>query len=101
MTTSALTELSRSYESQCDGDWEHSGGVHINTLDNPGWRVMINLDRTNLESTPFEEISDLGKNEDWIRCWKCGTTFHGAGDPTKLETILETFLDWAVKSRIE
>jgi len=25
------------YRRQCDGDWEHSYGVKIETLDNPGW----------------------------------------------------------------
>jgi Immunity protein 53 len=34
------------YETQCDGDWEHQHGLKIDTLDNPGWQVQIDLDGT-------------------------------------------------------
>ena len=29
--------LQKWYKSQCNGDWEHSFGIKIETLDNPGW----------------------------------------------------------------
>ena len=35
--------LERWYQAQCDGDWEHHSGVTIETLDNPGWLVKIDL----------------------------------------------------------
>lgn len=38
-----LQELQRWYRSQCNGDWEHSYGVKIDTLDNPGWSVTVEL----------------------------------------------------------
>lgn len=31
------------YCSQCNGDWEHGYGVSIETLDNPGWSLKIEL----------------------------------------------------------
>jgi ribosomal protein L37E len=34
-----LSKLSDWYAAQCDGDWEHEFGIHIGTLDNPGWSV--------------------------------------------------------------
>ena len=33
---------------QCDGDWEHEWGVTIETVDNPGWFVKVNLEETAL-----------------------------------------------------
>ncbi len=36
------------YSSQCDGSWEHFYGIKIETLDNPGWAVEIDLCETEL-----------------------------------------------------
>ena len=93
MTT--LEQLQHWYHSQCDGDWEHGDGITIESLDNPGWRVRISLRDTNLESKPFQEISRLEPEHDWIRCWLQDGFFQGAGSPQKLEEILQTFLVWS------
>jgi len=53
-----LAELQRWYESQCNEDWEHQYGVKIDTLDNPGWSVIIDLDDTDLEGKPFQTVED-------------------------------------------
>ncbi len=92
---SVLTELQEWYESQCDEDWEHQFGVEIGTLDNPGWNILINLAETELEGKPFQEISNLESEREWIRCWIEDNKFRGAGSPQKLEEILRMFLDWA------
>jgi hypothetical protein len=44
-----LTQLERWYLSQCDGDWEHTHGIVIGTLDNAGWSLTIDLLETPLE----------------------------------------------------
>jgi hypothetical protein len=93
MTT--LEELQRWYHLHCDGDWEHEEGIIIETLDNPGWRIRISLRDTELESKPFQKISRLEPEHDWIRCWIEAGFFQGAGDPEKLEEILRTFLLWS------
>jgi hypothetical protein len=36
-----LRQIQDWYKSQCNGEWEHSCGLSIETLDNPGWRVQI------------------------------------------------------------
>ena len=41
-----LERLQRWYLYRCDGDWEHSFGITIETLDNPGWMVTIDLQDT-------------------------------------------------------
>ena len=90
-----IRELSAWYESQCDGDWEHQSGITIESLDNPGWRVRINLDGTPLERVAFTELSNLEPERDWIRCWVADNAFNGAGGPQKLGEIIEVFLEWA------
>ncbi|OPG99195.1 hypothetical protein B2I21_07080 [Chryseobacterium mucoviscidosis] len=67
---------------------EHSYGVKINTVDNPGWSVEINLTDTCLEDVPFETIEEERNEEDWFYCIVRDGVFHGAGGATNLEEIL-------------
>jgi hypothetical protein len=46
------------YQAQCDGDWEHEFGITIETVDNPGWYLTINLTNTNLENVEFEFMKE-------------------------------------------
>ena len=39
--TNALQSLQDWYLAQCNGDWEHTYGVSIGTLDNPGWTLDV------------------------------------------------------------
>jgi hypothetical protein len=92
-----LAKLCEWYEEQCDGDWEHGSGVRIDTLDNPGWIVKINLIGTASENDVFDTVMfDEGK-DNWLTCSKKGQDFQGAGDPSKLPTILEHFLRFVGK----
>ena len=59
-------KLNEWYQSNCDGDWEHNFGVNIETLDNPGWIVKIDLYYTELEDKPFEEIEINNGDDDWL-----------------------------------
>jgi hypothetical protein len=93
-----LSRLQQWYARQCDGEWEHQYGVKIETLDNPGWRVTIDLTGTDLDGRPFEPQGGRGWNDestDWRSLFVEDGKFEGAGDPTKLTFILRTFLDWA------
>jgi len=98
MTT--IRQIEEWYRQQCNGEWEHTYGVKIDTLDNPGWCVKIDLTMTDLENEPFSAIkkgvgSDGQPSEsDWICCSVQNKVFDGAGDPSKLDDILRTFLDW-------
>jgi hypothetical protein len=99
-----LTWLQEWYESQCDGDWEHSYGVMLDTLDNPGWSLKISLDYTELEEKKFETISIDRSATDWLRCdvgeAKIGNqsnkaVFQAACGPLNLTEVLEIFQSWA------
>jgi hypothetical protein len=93
-----LSQLQQWYARQCDGDWEHQFGVKVDTLDNPGWRVTIDLASTDLEGRSFEPLErGLMDNAstDWYSISVNENKFEGACDPTKLAFLLRTFLEWA------
>jgi Immunity protein 53 len=94
--STTLARLSAWYLAQCDGDWEHGEGLTIETLDNPGWRLQINLVGTSLEALAFEVYEHSYEDErHWLRCWRDATQFHAACGPTRLEDALLVFLSWA------
>lgn len=96
-----IAQLQRWYLRQCDEDWEHSYGVKIETLDNPGWHVTVDLTDTELDGRPFAKVqyglgdeSETSGNE-WLICEVKEAKFVGAGGPFKLHEILNHFLAWA------
>lgn len=92
--SSSIHRLEAWYASQCDGDWEHRLGVNIDTLDNPGWHVRIDLADTELASKNFERVEIERSARDWVVCYREGSIFHGVGGAKNLDDILETFLEW-------
>ena len=92
-----LARLQSWYASQCNEDWEHSYGVSIGTLDNPGWLVEVDLTETELLEKPFNPVNrgDGETDDDWIACKTESGKFIGACGPFNLEETLSVFLDWA------
>lgn len=83
------------YFNQCDGDWEHEFGIRIDTLDNPGWSIIINLEGTSLESKEFTIIKIQEKDEnDWLVCRVLNHKFDAACGPTNLSKVLGIFRQW-------
>jgi hypothetical protein len=91
---SELDWLQRWYKSQCNGDWEHQRGIQIGTLDNPGWRLSIDVHKTVMENRPFQQVKAQRNEDDWIHCWIEGTKFHAAGGPLNLSEAIATFRAW-------
>ncbi len=89
-----LKWLVKWYKCNCDGDWEHSYGVKIDTLDNPGWTVHIDVSDTPLENKHFKEFKVDNSEDDWMFCSIENNVFHGVGDPDKLEKIIGLFKKW-------
>jgi hypothetical protein len=94
-----LKELQEWYQSQCNGDWEHTYGVKIDTLDNPGWSVTIELADTYLYERHFQEIVRIEHKTEWVRCSVRDGKFTGYGGPFMLEEILRIFLSWAAEKQ--
>ena len=95
-----LDWFARWYEAQCDGDWEHGSGPSINTIDNPGWSLKVDLARTSCDGRVLDRVThNYGHETDWWTCWTEANTFHGAGGPLHLRSLLETFREWATHVR--
>ncbi len=67
----AISRLHSWYANQCDGDWEHEFGVRIDTLDNPGWIVSIDVKGTSVEAKVFPPVavpadSNPSSSSEWI-----------------------------------
>lgn len=96
-----LIWLQKWYYSNCNEDWEHQFGIHIDTLDNPGWRIKISLIETELESIAFERIEIERNDNDWYQIWVSEGVFEAAGGPKNLLEMLEVFRKWATDSGVE
>ena len=61
----ALEFLQKWYAQQCNGDWEHQQGIQIESFDNPGWLVKVNLKGTDLENRRFDAIRESVDEAGW------------------------------------
>jgi hypothetical protein len=92
LDTTLLTRLQKWYLANCDGEWEHSYGISIGTLDNPGWTVKIDLTDTCLQDLAYEKQVANG-DFDWLIVKVNKKAFEASGDPNKLTVVLSIFLD--------
>ena len=102
--SSLLAKLADWHSRHCDGEREHWYGITIQTTDNPGWWVKIDLTGTPLAGQSFgrvaEAVDEFGRPaaDRWLHCQMSTSAWHGAGDDTRLEEILSRFLAWADKA---
>lgn len=95
-----LTQIQDWYFSQCDGDWEHQYGLKIETLDNPGWSLEIDLAETELEQKPFKlvekgtGVESVENDPDWYSCKIEDKKFICHCGPHHLGTVFQIFLRW-------
>lgn len=95
--TDVLARLERWYAAQCNGDWEHTYGVSIGTLDNPGWSLKVDLADTYLLGRPFQEINERqgSDDRDFFYCGVRDRQFVGYCPPHRLRELISIFLRWA------
>jgi hypothetical protein len=107
--TDELSWLQQWYSAQCDGEWEHSFGV---TIDTPGWSVTICVEGTEPASTPFEPVKTSVSDTNWVHCRvterKEGALtrscpnyrrFEGFGGALNLGDIIRIFRTWVETKR--
>jgi hypothetical protein len=94
MEENDLMWLAKWFSLQCNGDWEHCNGISIETLDNPGWRFVIELNDTEYENKPFVNISIERNEVNWIYCSVNEGRFEGVGGVLNLPEIIRVFRDW-------
>ena len=83
------------FDSQCDGDWEHSNGVHIQTLGNPGWDITISIQETELDEIEFREIHIERTEKNWLFCKVEEGQFQAKCGVFNLIEVLQIFRNWA------
>jgi hypothetical protein len=89
------SDLQKWFVSNCDGEWEYDFGIKIETMSDPGWLVIIDLDETNLEGKEFSPVKQEPCEDSWIDCRVEDSKYRGMGDSSRLEEILRIFVDWA------
>lgn len=92
MNRDTVTWLQDWYRSRCDGEWEHSRGIRIETLDNPGWSVEADVGMLSGQS-PIPVVQERS-DDDWLRCEIREGRFHGYGGPGNLKEVLEILRGW-------
>ena len=97
MKQNSFLWLQHWYQSHCNGDWEHGPGIHISTIDNPGWSIKIDLQDTELQNKQFNRIHVEHTENDWIICFVEESSFQGACGPTNLLEVLMIFQKWATQ----
>jgi Immunity protein 53 len=90
-----INEIENWYLSNCNEDWEHQNGVSTESLDNPGWRVEIDLVNTKLEKITFQTTEKEEPEQGGLYVRLKIKKFIGAGGPKELNKVLKVFIDWA------
>lgn len=83
------------YDSQCNEDWEHSYGIVIKSLDNPGWSISIDVSDTDLEDKIFEKVCIERSEKNWLLCKVENGSFQAHCGTFNLMDVFETFKNWA------
>jgi len=95
-----LERIQNWYFENCDGEWEHTYQVKIETLDNPGWTIMIDLEETYLENLAFsKEFQNSVTEDDWYVFRVESKKLQIACGPKNLEQVLIIFLDEVIQNR--
>ncbi|ANK12735.1 immunity 53 family protein [Erythrobacter neustonensis] len=102
MDNNDLDWLANWYVRECNNDWEHSYGIKIDTLDNPGWTIEIDLRETSLEGRPFEakhgeparDLDEWRELGSWWAAKADGVRFKAACGPTDLSSVIGVFRQW-------
>lgn len=82
------------YKINCNGDWEHSYGYQIETLDNPGWAIKIDLAETALENLEFQkEFQNPNNKSDWFHIHTENKILNIYCGPENLKSTFEIFFD--------
>ena len=81
----------------CDGLWEHSYGMKIESLDNPGFFVEFDIFKTNMEKINFQEViweSSSDPDSDWLECRVEGSKWRSACSVNNLSRVISIFKNW-------
>ena len=89
-----LFRLQEWYLNECNGVWEKRFKIKIDTIDNPGWSLLVDLNGTQLEKEKFKKVRIDITEDNWVHCWIEEEQFQGAGGPENLIDIIKIFISW-------
>jgi hypothetical protein len=89
----SIAQICSWYAAQCNGDWEHKYGVRIDSLDNPGWQVAVDVAETDRAGTPFAPIEWQGSDR-WLTAEREGDEVVMYCGPRELDAALEILATW-------
>ena len=82
------------YKINCNGNWEHDYGFIIETLDNPGWRIKIDLSGTSLDKLEVKrEFQNPNNENDWFSIYTENKTLIIGCGPENMKTAFDIFFD--------
>ena len=93
--------LQQWYIAQCDDEWEHEYGIKIETMDNPGWLVKIDLKYTTLEDIRIRIERINSSPNDWYTIEIIDAVFTGFSSFNRLEFLLQEFINLAERGEKE
>jgi hypothetical protein len=93
-----LVWLQAWYAMQCDGDWEHEFGVRVETLDNPGWSLAIDLSGTVMAELAYDGREIHRSEHDWFVARVVDQRFEVACGPLNLGEAIHEFRAWVAAS---
>jgi hypothetical protein len=92
----ALNWLMDWYAEQSNGEWEHDFGVSIETIDNPGWHLKIDLEGTELEGRAFAEVfHNVQADHGWWILQVEENEFRASCGPRDLPEVIAAFRSFA------
>lgn len=99
MISDMLNWIDKWFSSVCNDNWEHGHGIKIETIDNPGWEITIDLNGSNffLNSKNWELFGDF--DERWLGYKIENNVFNGAG--SSLNLIIYVFKNLIERGYIE
>jgi hypothetical protein len=81
------------YYANCNDEWEHNYGVKIDTIDNPGWSISIDLAETKFSKIEIERVHVEIHESDWYSFSVRESIFKGFGSINRLSFLLKKFKD--------
>lgn len=96
----SINWIEKWFSSQCDGGWEHSYSIKIESLDNPGWSITIDIAETELQdlNIPYKLVET--SENDWYGIKLENQVFEASGDPMKLNFLLNEFRKMVEKNQV-
>jgi hypothetical protein len=89
------------YQNQCDSEWEHEYGIVIESLDNPGWRITIDLANTTIKTEEISWTLFEVSEENWVGFKIENNQFVGSGDARKLNFLIFIFKELTLHNKID